>query len=204
MLVETKRDSKGISSIAISPDDPNLFLFLEIIFLRHRKKREFSLIPVDISTTTQPYKDPLRPLNQTLPDVDSFYDIDLALLPCNSPTHTIPVLNTVENPFIDDMISEEENMEESLESNNHNKSILKESNLYNQVKGAESIKVIEILPAVKVVSESEGQKVVFAKYSQKCSLAYMDYLEHEKFLGSTEIWSIQQFYKLVWLLTGFE
>jgi len=128
--------------------------------------------------------------------VDSFYDIDLSFLPCNSPTHTIPVLNTVDNPFIDDMISDEENLEDSIESNqNNNKSILKESNLYNPGNGNESIRVIEIYPV---------GKVVFAKYSQKCSLAYMDYLEHEKFLGSTDIWSIQQFYKLIWLLTGFD
>jgi hypothetical protein len=103
----------------------------------------------------------------------------------------------MDNPFMDD-ISEEENMDSSESNHPDDQSKLKEPDLKIPEKEAErSIRVIEILPA-------ERQTAAWAEYSKKCSLAYMDYLEHEKFLGSTEIWSIQQFYKLVWLLTGFE
>jgi len=129
----------------------------------------------------------------------------------------------MENSLLDDdIISEEENIVADTIPTHNNKSLTEstqqqqtqqqsqQSQLLHQSPEKviiEKISVIEIQPTTKaqLFSESDQKKVIIIpNYSQKCSFAYMDYLEHEKILGSTDIWSIHQFYKLIWLLTGFD
>jgi len=65
--------------------------------------------------------------------------------------------------------------------------------------------------ALQVVSQvllqstrKSNEDISVERYSERFREAYTDYREEEKLLGSTDIWTMQQFHDLVWVLTGFE
>jgi len=175
-----------------------------------RQKREFSLIPVDVSTDIQPViRSSNCILDQTLPDSESFYDVDLSSLPSSNseyypglirqPPDLMPFMNSQ-----DDMEQIDESLEQESETQVVSQLPPQDISTTNTNPALKEPVSQETALQVPLQATGKSDEISGEVYSEQFREAYADYLEEEKLLGSTDIWTMQQFHDLVWILTGFE